>query len=138
MPSKTDKCWEKPKVYCTNIKHVFTYTLYAQRAQGGHAVEKGQVLGDAQQSTYIAHTFNMYSRIHYMRSVRKGDMLSKKDKGWEKPKERNRHVICIEDPFDVDVDLGRYVDELTIKDIQQVCCSVLQCGAACCSVLQRC
>jgi len=24
-----------------------------------------------------------------------------------------------------DVDLGRYVDELTIKDIQQVCCSVL-------------
>jgi len=52
-------------------------------------------------------------------SVRKGDMLSKKDKGWEKPKERNRHVICIEDPFDVDLDLGRYVDELTIKDIQQ-------------------
>ena len=75
--------------------------------------------------TYIARTLNMHSRIHYVCSVRKGDMLSKKDKGWEKPKERNRHVICIEDPFDVDVDLGRYVDELTIKDIQQVCCSVL-------------
>ena len=35
-------------------------------------------------------------------------------------KERNRHIICIEDPFDVDVDLGRYVDEETCKDIVQV------------------
>ena len=53
-------------------------------------------------------------------SVRKGDMLSKKDKGWDKPKERNRHIICIEDPFDVEKDLGCYVDEQTIKDIEQV------------------
>ena len=53
-------------------------------------------------------------------SVRKGDMLSKKDKGWDKPKERNRHIICIEDPFDVEKDLGCYVDEQTVKDIVQV------------------
>lgn len=59
--------------------------------------------------------FYFYAKLFPLKDVvvcvRKGDLITKKEKGWEKPKERNRHVICIEDPFDVDVDLGRYVDE---------------------------
>jgi DNA polymerase sigma len=47
-------------------------------------------------------------------------MLSKKEKGWDKPVPRNKHIICIEDPFDVEKDLGCYVDDNTIKDIRQV------------------
>jgi hypothetical protein len=47
-------------------------------------------------------------------------MLSKKEKGWHKPVPRNKHIICIEDPFDVEKDLGCYVDDNTIKDIRQV------------------
>ncbi len=40
--------------------------------------------------------------------------------GWVgvgQPRDKNRHVICVEDPFDVETDLGRYVDETTLKDI---------------------
>lgn len=39
--------------------------------------------------------------------------------GWEKPRERNRHIFCIEDPFDTEVDLGRNADETTASDIRE-------------------
>mmetsp|Transcript_4159 Transcript_4159/g.6582 ORF Transcript_4159/g.6582 Transcript_4159/m.6582 type:complete len:359 (+) Transcript_4159:2-1078(+) len=65
--------------------------------------------------------FQFYAREFSIKDqvvcVRKGFPITKKSKNWEKPREKNRHVICIEDPFDVEVDLGRYVDEQTLKDV---------------------
>ena len=62
-----------------------------------------------------SNEFNMKDQVV---SIRKGCLISKRSKGWERPREKNRHVICIEDPFDVDVDLGRNVDEDTVEDIR--------------------
>ena len=29
----------------------------------------------------------------------------------------HRHILCIEDPFDINLDLGRYVNDYTVQDI---------------------
>jgi len=83
----------------------------------------GEASNKADLGLLLAGFFYFYAKMFPLKdaviSLRKGDMLSKKEKGWDKPKERNRHIICIEDPFDVEKDLGCYVDEQTIKDIQQ-------------------
>lgn len=68
-------------------------------------------------------------------SVRCGKLITKAEKGWEKDKQKgkmDRHLICIEDPvpfapfplfdlakmqFELDVDLGRNVDEDTLPDL---------------------
>ncbi|EKX50167.1 hypothetical protein GUITHDRAFT_103980 [Guillardia theta CCMP2712] len=67
--------------------------------------------------------FHFYSNVFSIGegvvSIRSGRLLKKTAKGWDVPgNNKNRHVICIEDPFDVNLDLGRYVDENTVKDIE--------------------
>jgi len=62
---------------------------------------------------------NQHPQILKFCVFRRGAPIGKKDKGWEKPQERNKHIFCVEDPFDVNVDLGRNADENTIEDIRQ-------------------
>ncbi|KAL7083287.1 hypothetical protein ACP275_14G151800 [Erythranthe tilingii] len=52
-------------------------------------------------------------------SVRTGDILSKREKGWTIRVGNDRHLMCIEDPFDVYRDLGRFVDRSTLRIIRQ-------------------
>ncbi|EYU25710.1 hypothetical protein MIMGU_mgv1a026745mg, partial [Erythranthe guttata] len=52
-------------------------------------------------------------------SVRTGDLLSKREKGWTIRVGNDRHLMCIEDPFDVYRDLGRFVDRSTLRIIRQ-------------------
>ncbi|CAG9463268.1 unnamed protein product [Pedinophyceae sp. YPF-701] len=44
-----------------------------------------------------------------------GGFVSKEQKGWTKRQGLDRHLICIEDPFNVDHDLGRVVDKDSMK-----------------------
>ncbi|CAM6059569.1 unnamed protein product [Sphagnum tenellum] len=48
-------------------------------------------------------------------SVRTGGFLSKEEKDWTRRIGNERHLICIEDPFEVSHDLGRVVDRHSIR-----------------------
>ncbi|CAN6481051.1 unnamed protein product [Victoria cruziana] len=48
-------------------------------------------------------------------SVRTGGILSKSEKDWTRRIGNDRHLICIEDPFEISHDLGRVVDKYSIK-----------------------
>jgi len=48
-------------------------------------------------------------------SIRLGRTLSKKEKDWTRRVERDRHLVCIEDPFELSHDLGRTVDWQSIR-----------------------
>ncbi|XP_030457301.2 UTP:RNA uridylyltransferase 1 [Syzygium oleosum] len=52
-------------------------------------------------------------------SVRTGSLLSKRTKDWTRRIGNDRHLICIEDPFDVSHDLGRVVDKFSIKVLRE-------------------
>mmetsp|Transcript_6021 Transcript_6021/g.11513 ORF Transcript_6021/g.11513 Transcript_6021/m.11513 type:complete len:160 (-) Transcript_6021:728-1207(-) len=47
-------------------------------------------------------------------SIRLGGLTSKQQKKWTRRVGNDRHLICIEDPFEVSHDLGRVVDHRSI------------------------
>lgn len=51
-------------------------------------------------------------------SIRLGKSISKEDKGWTKRVGRDRHLLCVEDPFVLSHDLGRTVDRQS-KDVMR-------------------
>ncbi|KAK4415975.1 UTP:RNA uridylyltransferase 1 [Sesamum alatum] len=52
-------------------------------------------------------------------SVRMGGTLSKRAKDWTRRVGNDRHLICIEDPFEVSHDLGRVVDKYSIRVLRE-------------------
>lgn len=52
---------------------------------------------------------------HTVISIRTGNFLSKVEKDWTRRIGNERHLICIEDPFEVSHDLGRVVDKHSIR-----------------------
>ncbi|MCL7033727.1 hypothetical protein MKW94_005349 [Papaver nudicaule] len=52
-------------------------------------------------------------------SVRTGGFISKRAKDWTRRIGNDRHLICIEDPFETSHDLGRIVDKFTIKTLRE-------------------
>ncbi|XP_034205278.1 UTP:RNA uridylyltransferase 1 isoform X2 [Prunus dulcis] len=52
-------------------------------------------------------------------SVRTGSILSKREKDWTRRIGNDRHLICIEDPFEISHDLGRVVDKYSIKVLRE-------------------
>ncbi|KAL3517055.1 hypothetical protein ACH5RR_023957 [Cinchona calisaya] len=52
-------------------------------------------------------------------SVRTGTILSKRTKDWTKRIGNDRHLICIEDPFEISHDLGRVVDKSSIRVLRE-------------------
>ncbi|WJX87128.1 RNA uridylyltransferase [Trifolium repens] len=52
-------------------------------------------------------------------SVRTGSTISKRDKDWTRRVGNDRHLICIEDPFETSHDLGRVVDKHSIKVLRE-------------------
>lgn len=46
-------------------------------------------------------------------------MFSKHEKDWTRRIGNDRHLICIEDPFEVSHDLGRVVDKYSIKVLRE-------------------
>ncbi|KAG0560845.1 hypothetical protein M758_9G018100 [Ceratodon purpureus] len=52
---------------------------------------------------------------HAVISVRTGSFLSKDEKDWTRRIGNERHLICIEDPFEITHDLGRVVDRHSIR-----------------------
>ncbi|KNA18482.1 hypothetical protein SOVF_070410 [Spinacia oleracea] len=52
-------------------------------------------------------------------SVRHGYILRKQEKDWTRRVGNDRHLICIEDPFETSHDLGRVVDKRSIKVLRE-------------------
>ncbi|KAI8021125.1 UTP:RNA uridylyltransferase 1 [Camellia lanceoleosa] len=52
-------------------------------------------------------------------SVRTGSILSKRGKDWTRRIGNDRHLICIEDPFETSHDLGRVVDKFSIRVLRE-------------------
>ncbi|XP_028123986.1 UTP:RNA uridylyltransferase 1-like isoform X2 [Camellia sinensis] len=52
-------------------------------------------------------------------SVRTGSVLSKRGKDWTRRIGNDRHLICIEDPFETSHDLGRVVDKFSIRVLRE-------------------
>ncbi|KAI4356853.1 hypothetical protein L6164_000840 [Bauhinia variegata] len=52
-------------------------------------------------------------------SVRTGSIISKQEKDWTRRIGNDRHLICIEDPFETRHDLGRVVDKYSIKVLRE-------------------
>ncbi|XP_052141597.1 UTP:RNA uridylyltransferase 1 isoform X3 [Oryza glaberrima] len=52
-------------------------------------------------------------------SVRMGNTISKQEKNWTTRVGNDRHLICIEDPFETSHDLGRVVDRQTIRVLRE-------------------
>jgi hypothetical protein len=53
--------------------------------------------------------------------VRTGTYLTKGQKGWDKKEggfRGDRHLFCIEDPFELTHDLGRVMDRDTLRDVR--------------------
>lgn len=75
----------------------------------------------------IAHLlwgfFNYWAYCHdYANSVisiRTGSILSKQEKDWTRRIGNDRHLICIEDPFETSHDLGRVVDKHSIRVLRE-------------------
>ncbi|MCO5564122.1 hypothetical protein L7F22_017778 [Adiantum nelumboides] len=52
-------------------------------------------------------------------SIRTGKLLTKAEKEWTRRIGNERHLICIEDPFEVSHDLGRVVDKHSIRVLRE-------------------
>ncbi|KAG6487923.1 hypothetical protein ZIOFF_056661 [Zingiber officinale] len=52
-------------------------------------------------------------------SIRTGSIISKQEKDWTRRIGNDRHLICIEDPFNISHDLGRVVDKYSIKILRE-------------------
>ncbi|KAJ6831424.1 UTP:RNA uridylyltransferase 1 isoform X2 [Iris pallida] len=52
-------------------------------------------------------------------SVRTGRLISKQMKDWTRRIGNDRHLICIEDPFETSHDLGRVVDKYSIRILRE-------------------
>ena len=46
-------------------------------------------------------------------------LYSKREKDWTRRIGNDRHLICIEDPFEISHDLGRVVDKFSIKVLRE-------------------
>jgi hypothetical protein len=54
-------------------------------------------------------------------SIRVGEFLTKREKNWDKKEagfKGDRHLCCVEDPFELTHDLGRVMDRDTLRDVR--------------------
>lgn len=59
-----------------------------------------------------------HNYLHDVVSIRLGKIISKESKDWTKRVGRDRHLLCVEDPFLLSHDLGRTVD-MKSKDVMR-------------------
>ncbi|OMO65456.1 PAP/25A-associated [Corchorus olitorius] len=89
-------------------------------------VEKLRNFGSANKETVaqlVWAFFNYWAYGHdyanSVISVRTGSIISKREKDWTRRIGNDRHLICIEDPFETSHDLGRVVDKFSIRVLRE-------------------
>ncbi len=107
----------RPRVPVRDVQgwNVYSYP-HAEHLAGFGANNKmnlGELLG------HFFHTWGtVFDPEKEVASVRIGRLITKEDKDWTVSETRNRHLMCVEDPFDLNHDLGRNVDRRTFKTLR--------------------
>ncbi|XP_047342676.1 UTP:RNA uridylyltransferase 1-like [Impatiens glandulifera] len=105
-----------------------TYSVYVEDIHVSYfdKVEKLSGFGSANRETIaklVWSFFNYWAYFHdythNVISVGNGCLLRKFDKDWTRRIGNDRHLICIEDPFERSHDLGRVVDKRSIKVLRE-------------------
>lgn len=60
------------------------------------------------------HDYN--NSVVSIRVDRAGGLLSKREKDWTMRHGSERHLVCIEDPFELSHDLGRTIDKISVGE----------------------
>ncbi|KAJ8573245.1 hypothetical protein K7X08_009756 [Anisodus acutangulus] len=68
---------------------------------------------------FFSHWAYCHDYANDVISVRTGSTVSKRAKDWTRRIGNDRHLICIEDPFEVSHDLGRVVDKFSIRVLRE-------------------
>ncbi|KAF8685824.1 hypothetical protein HU200_043732 [Digitaria exilis] len=108
------------------MEHTYTMNVHGTECAYFDKVHQLQDFG-AENKESIAEllwAFFHYWAFHhnYKRdviSVRIGNTISRKQKNWTARIGNDRHLMCIEDPFETDHDLGRGVDRQTIRILRE-------------------
>jgi DNA polymerase sigma len=99
--------------FCRDVDGVTVGYCDDVRALVGGGARNGEPL-----AALLFAFFSYWSRTHdYGRNVvcvRTGGVITKHRKGWTTRVGTERHLICVEDPFEVSHDLGRVVDKRSI------------------------
>eukprot|EP01087_Luapelamoeba_hula_P005379 TRINITY_DN1545_c0_g1_i2.p1 TRINITY_DN1545_c0_g1~~TRINITY_DN1545_c0_g1_i2.p1 ORF type:complete len:466 (-),score=47.91 TRINITY_DN1545_c0_g1_i2:17-1414(-) len=107
---------ELPKVLVRGHNCYFYNDLIRLRAYGDRNNESLGVL----LFEFFRHYALHFDYAHSVVSIRTARLLDKQEKSWDKPSDtpRDNHHFSIEDPFDLDHDLGRVIDPHSLRDIQ--------------------
>ena len=99
--------------YCTDVPAV-REALQAMRPMNV------QSLGELLVGFYRRYA-REFDFVKSVASVRVGTYLTKAQKGWDKKEggfRGDRHLFCMEDPFELTHDLGRVMDRDTLRDVR--------------------
>uniref|UniRef100_A0A0D9XIC1 RNA uridylyltransferase n=1 Tax=Leersia perrieri TaxID=77586 RepID=A0A0D9XIC1_9ORYZ len=106
----------EPTYYVTVDNNICAYFDQVEKLNGFGAQRKDSL------SRLLWAFFKYWAYEHnYTRdviSIRTGRIISKHMKDWTRRVGNDRHLICIEDPFETSHDLGRVVDRNTISDLR--------------------
>ncbi|KAF9687755.1 hypothetical protein SADUNF_Sadunf02G0126000 [Salix dunnii] len=108
------------------IGHTYSVTVDDIQCAYFDQVEKLRGFGSGNKETIarlVWAFFNYWAYSHdyanAVISVRTGSILSKHEKEWTRRNGNDRHLICIEDPFEISHDLGRVVDKFSLKVLRE-------------------
>ena len=83
----------------------------------GFGLENKQTLGELVWEFFEYWAWK-HDYMHGVISIRKGAVISKDEKDWTRRIGNERHLLCVEDPFELSHDLGRTVDKAT-RDVMR-------------------
>ncbi|KAJ6729842.1 UTP:RNA URIDYLYLTRANSFERASE 1 [Salix viminalis] len=108
------------------IGHTYSVTVDDIQCAYFDQVEKLRGFGSGNKETIARLVWGFFNYWAYNHdyanaviSVRTGSILSKHEKEWTRRNGNDRHLICIEDPFEISHDLGRVVDKFSIKVLRE-------------------
>ncbi|KAJ6710034.1 POLY A polymerase CID PAP -RELATED [Salix koriyanagi] len=108
------------------IGHTYSVTVDDIQCAYFDQVEKLRGFGSGNKETIARLVWGFFNYWAYSHdyanaviSVRTGSILSKHEKEWTRRNGNDRHLICIEDPFETSHDLGRVVDKFSIKVLRE-------------------
>ena len=113
-----------PVLPCLQAMTPHTFTREVDGTRCGYYDDVRALQGWGARNTHslaelLAEFFDYWAHGHdyggSVASVRVGGFIGKRRKGWTTRVGTERHLICIEDPFEVSHDLGRVVDKRSIN-----------------------
>ncbi|KAL0538476.1 hypothetical protein IC582_027497 [Cucumis melo] len=119
---------DPPILPCLQETKIVTYHKIVDNIECAYfdQVEKLKTFGSRNKETVARLVWGFFHYWAYCHdyantvvSVRTKNTVSKRAKDWTRRIGKDRHLICIEDPFETSHDLGRVVDKYSIKVLRE-------------------